>query len=553
MAYHCTPSEYRKIKTNNQDKTAAVLKKRSESEASERLKEYFDIQHLGEPEQLPENDIIIESEFDKAYDYQPIWNNALDVSEAEILLYSNVQDAVVYSHKRLRTRYIRFWSIFNDEMNIVGNGSWNNNSFAKLNLIITFLLENQMKPIIELGEKPRRLLLTTEQFLQESRNVSVFKTYQAFLECLDALMHNLISYFGKDEVEAWRFELWEDRRIEVYGDKVSYIQLYKDVSRIIKKYAPGALLGGSGNHLGWYRDHTEKSIRKWVDNGVYPDYITYTYYPSYVAGDLECDRFAKRKSDESDLSHTLDELNQLLLQYGFPKRKLYISEWNMTVSSRNYFNDSLWKGCYILKCNLENLGKADGLVYAQLIDSTTDYHDTQLLINGSGGLLTRDMIEKPAFSAMKMLSMLKPKMLKHGDGFAVTCSENGEITILLYNFINRNYLYFLKKENENTVRDHYQFFENQDKKKFSIRLKNLPSNAQYSVREHIVNRENGSVMDEWMQLSCIQMPREEDISYLRKRCTPKLVISTAKAKRGKMELEYLLQPFEMRCIELKLI
>lgn len=550
-AYHCTPSEYRSSMIKKQDKKVTSLKLNEDVIVNERLKEHFGVIQPKNQQQTSGDMVMIEAEADKGVSYQPIWNEAIDVSEAEMLLYSNVQDTLVYAHKVLRTKYVRFWSIFNDEMHISSNGSWNNNGFAKLNHMISFLLENQMKPIIELGEKPRRLLLTTNDYLQPSRNISNFKSYSEFLECLTALMHNFVSYFGKEEVESWGFELWEDRRIEVYSDKVPYIQLYKDVNKILKKDAPNVKLGASGNHLGWYKEHTEKSIRKWIDNGLYPDYLTYTYYPSYVTGDAEMDRFAKRKSDESDLAHTLDELNQLLLQYGFPEKKLYITEWNMTVSSRNYFNDSLWKGCYVLKCNLECIGKLDGLVYSQLSDSTTDYSDTQLLINGSGGLITRDMIEKPAFFAMKMLSMMKPKMISKGDGYAITMSESGEIIILMYNFINRNYLYFLKNENENMVQDHYQYFENQNEKKMLITIKGLPHKMRYSIREYIVNRENGSIMDEWMRLSCIQMPREEDVNYLRKRCTPKVVMSTEEAIKGKLELEYLLEPLEMRCVELK--
>lgn len=94
---------------------------------------------------------------------------------------------------------------------------------------------------------------------------------------------------------------------------------------------------------------------------------------------IQSERLSKRKSDEEDLSHTLEDLNRALLQMGFPATKVYMSSWNMTNSSRNYFNDSLWKASYIVKNCIDNLDNVDGLIYSQLQDSVTDYYDNQEL------------------------------------------------------------------------------------------------------------------------------------------------------------------------------
>lgn len=546
--YQCTPSEYRKSMKKQEEKRPAVLQKEREREL---IKEHLGMTIKSRIPEMQSEVLKIYADIRHSEIYHPVWNHAVNLGDAASLQYANVREALLYTKKYLKCKYVRIWNLFSEEMNIIRNGKWSSNGFTRLNQNLAFLVENGMKPILELGEKPKRILLSPGEFVQPAQNVSNFKSYSQFQECLSALMKNLVSYFGREETESWLVEIWEDKRVEVYEDKVPYIKLFQDCRNTIRKYAPEMKVGGSGNYLGWYQEHTEESVRKWIDGGIYPDYLTYTYFP-YAAGDQYQERFSKRKADESDLLHSVEGLRQLLLNCGFPEKKLYITEWNMSISSRNYFNDSLWKGCYILKCNLETVGKLDALVYSQLVDSTTDYVDTQLLINGSSGLLTRDLIEKPAFSAMKMLAKLKNGLVTKGDGYIVTVDEQKEIAILLYNFINRNYLYYIKGEGENTVHDHYQYLESQKDKKVEITLSNLPDGVQYTIRQCIVNRESGSIMDEWLKLSCIESPQPEDIQYLKNICIPRNMLEYKKTENGSLKLEYYLQPLEMRLITLKL-
>lgn len=548
--YQCTPSEYR---AEMKKSILGVEVRKEQWELNlirERLLEHFGISQQEDKVEESDSALKIEADAVVSVPYEPVWNKAINVGSAETLLYSDMRDALLYANKYLKYQYVRIWSIFSNEFYIVRNGEWSTSGFQKLNQVLRFLVENQMKPIIELGEKPNRILIGPGEFIKEPDNRSEFTSYNQFLGCLDALMQNFVSYFGKAEVESWLIEIWDDKRTEVYVDKVPYMQLFRDCNRIIKKSAPGILVGGAGNFLGWYHEHTEESVRKWIDNGVYPDYLTYTYYP-YAAGDQYSESFSKRKSDESDVSHSLDSLNQLLFHYGYPRREVYITDWNMSMSSRNYFHDSLWKGCYVLKCNLEAIGKTKALVYGQLVDSTSDYYDSCNIINGAGGLLTRDLIDKPAFIAMRMLEELQDRIVEKGDGYIITENEEQEFSIIVYNFINRNYLYYIKGENENQIEDHYRYLEHQEGKKVELTLKNLPSDTRYDIRQYITNRDQGSIMDEWVALSCMKSPNAEDITYLKRMATPKIRFEVRTVEDGCISMECHLKPLEMRLITLK--
>lgn len=547
--YEMTPSDYRGIMKKPEPEIFEEQKPWEIDLIHEHLKKYFGIQKITEKEDDTAEVLKIKADISVSEPYEPIWNQAINVGKADSLLYTEIQEALLFANEAFHYKYARIWGIFSGEFYIVKNGQWNPNGFRKLNEVIRFLLNHQMKPMIELGEKPSRIMISPAEFLKEPENYTEFTDYSQFLECLEAMMKNFVSNFGCAEVESWPIEIWEDKRTEVYHDKVPYIQLFRDCCAILKKHAPGIQVGGAGNHLGWYHEHTEESIRKWIDSGTYPDYLTFTYYP-YAAGDKYQEKFSKRKSDESDVMHSLESLNQILLHYGFPRRSAYITDWNMSMSSRNVFHDSLWKGCYILKSNLESLGKVKALIYGQLTDLTSDYYDAKELINGSGGFLTNDRIEKPAYIAMRYLGQLKNRIVQIGDGYFITVNKKNEVSIIVYNFIARNYLYFIKEENENSIEEHYRYLEHQKTKKMEIILNNMPADMKYDVRHYITNRDYGSIMDEWMELSCLKYPTDDDIEYLRRITTPKIKYECIRTDHGSLKLECHLKPLEMRLIKL---
>lgn len=549
--YGCTPSQYRQRMRNDISRAEQEKKQKKEQAHIEaRLKQHFKITPKAPADAGAEEMLTVTADASDSRPYEPVWNNVFNIGEAGVLLGANAREAVLYVHKILKNKYVRFWGIFYEDMQIPAKKPYGRSSFGRLDQIINFLLENGMKPFIDIGEKPRRILSSPQEFVKEIPNGSRFLSYDEFLQCLEALMEHLVSYYGRAEVESWRFELWEDKRVEVYADKVPYMTLFKDCRRIIKGAAPLARFGGAGNYMGWYKEHTEECLQKWIDSGVYPDFLTQTYYP-YALGDFCQERFSKRKSDENDFIHALDELHHFLWQYNFPTREIMVTDWNMTVSSRNYFNDSLWKGCYVLKCSLASVGSASQLVYSQLVDTTTDYPDRQRLINGSGGLLNRDMIEKPAFIAMRMLGKLYHRVISRGENYIITDNGENDYAILMFHFIGRNYLYYAKPENENTVEEHYKYFEHQNSLKMAVELKSVSEGVRYAMRQYILNRENGSLMDEWVRLSCVDMPTPEDIEYLRKRCTPRESLTYIDVKNQKLKLEFSLKPLEMRLVLLK--
>lgn len=107
------------------------------------------------------------------------------------------REAVIYTKKVLGIRYLRVWNIFEKEMYIVQNREMGSARFKLLDEALGVLVENDILPVIEIGEKPRRILNSVNDFLRESENVTLFQDYQEFLRCFADMMEHVVRNLGR--------------------------------------------------------------------------------------------------------------------------------------------------------------------------------------------------------------------------------------------------------------------------------------------------------------------------------------------------------------------
>ena len=126
--------------------------------------------------------------------------------------------------------------------------------------------------------------------------------------------------------------------------------------------------------------------------------------------------------------------------------KVYVSEWNGTLSSRNYLNDSCHRGNYLINKLIEMWDQADMINVWMASDWVSNYFDVRGVANGGNGLLTKDTICKPVYFAMQFLNQLGGRLLAKGRNYIVTFNGQQEYYILGTNFRRLGEGYFLKQE-----------------------------------------------------------------------------------------------------------
>ncbi|MCF0134842.1 MAG: helix-turn-helix domain-containing protein [Lachnospiraceae bacterium] len=479
--------------------------------------------------------------------------DTINVGRAADLLDSQVRQALEELGNSVPISHVRFWNLFSREM-LIGRDSKGEYNFSRIDSVFDFLLEHNIKPHLELGQKPRKILSSVGHVVNEWASDDLMKDRDAGKELLDALIRHWKLRYSHKERSGWRFELWIDE--EHWGKPETdslYFQQFGCIFEAIKKVFPDAEIGGCGFRIGLsdVDAFVLPFLEKWRREKVTPDFISILFFP-YERGEKEQDTFSRRMTDNEAMLHKVKAFRNNLTEAGFENIKLYITEWNLTISQRNYMNDALFKGAYIVKSFLDTLHLVDGLFYFFATDLVSEFADASGLVNGSTGLISKDGIWKPAGAAYQFASWLYGHEVHKGKNFLVTTDGNGSYGILLHAQKPLNYLYYLEREEDVDREALRKYFDDQENTDIELIMEKVPEGT-YKVKSYQVDERSGNIMNFWKELGFDTELTRHDIHYLKKICTPRLTISTQSTDRGKLILNAGLMPNEVRFIRIRKI
>ena len=167
--------------------------------------------------------------------------------------------------------------------------------------------------------------------------------------------------------------------------------------------------------------------------------------------------------------------------------------------------------------------------------------------HGGLGLFTYDQIKKPHYFTFEFLNKLGSRLIDKGDGYFIAKSH-GQIQIFLYNYEHFNLLFASGKTFDMTFTNRYTPFSQSEKLSVTLGLTGLSAKKAHVV-ERIINQQHGSAFDEWVRLGAPDM-NEELLDYLRRVSIPKLEMHNQEIIDGSITIEALLEPLEIRLIEL---
>ncbi len=242
----------------------------------------------------------------------------------------------------------------------------------------------------------------------------------------------------------------------------------------------------------------------------------------------------------------LDYAAAALERNGFDGRNIHITEWNFTIASRNPLNDSVFKGAYIVYNLLGQAGMARLSGYWLGSDLFSEFYDSRKLLEGSAGLLTKDGIRKPAFYGFEFMNDLDRYLLGRNESAIVTTNRHDSYTIVCCSYSHPSYRYYMKKENDIGVSEVNSFFDG-EKERMQFRISGV-RNGRYQIRTRRVNREFGSVQDEWLRMGLSDELSARDIRYLQQVCVPKISIETTVITDGELVIDAVLETNEIRQI-----
>lgn len=486
--------------------------------------------------------------------WRPDLINAGNIS---LLTNANMQRQILEIQAELGMEYIRVNGLlensfirFNQE-----NGRF---GFDQLDQVCDFIIEHRLKLFISLGNPAARIMINTGHSVsREAMQAVIFADKAGWLGYLDALLTHLLSRYGADAVREWVLEFQGARENGMLagGNRPYYEKdfdsddAYCSVYTLVRRKVPGMRIAAMDFPLDG-PDKIRAAIEPLLNSGYAPDILTFVL--TMWQWEEKEKRF-REDTNEERLVEAAKLVRRIADDCGF-KGSLCATILNRSFSSRSYLHDSCFRAAWMVGHLLENSGIVEDIGIWMASDLADSHMDTQPILNGSVGIMTKDRIRKPLFWALKFMTELGNVRMAEGKGYIITGTETGEYRILLFNQAIVSPVYYSREENSFAPDEIGSLFLPESGKEIMLTLDHIgraaDGSGEYTVRQRIVNEENGSILEKWIRIG---MPEElsiDDLEHLRHASEPHLEITRQHRNEGRIQLFMHLEPNEVRFIEI---
>jgi Beta-xylosidase len=405
-----------------------------------------------------------------------------------------------------------------------------------------------MKPFIDLSPKAKSISKSVLEIISFEINAVKYRSIEQWKALLNNFIIHCVNRYGSEEVETWYFEVSTYKIIEPNIEDENYYSKYFRIFDItyktIKNIIPNAKVGGPGDHFG--RSNPAEFFEEWLNLNAKPDFISMYVYP-YSTIIKNGKEEIYHSNDRDFLINNLYSIKETIRNVGFPCEEIIISEWSLTVSSRNYINDSCFKAAYVIKNIIDCVDQVDSVCYLMASDISEEYLDINLLLQGGTGLVSKNGMKKPSFYAFSFLEKLSETMVQKGKNYIMTKNSDNIFTIICHNYKHFNNSYLLNYQEDLDLGRIETIYENQNELNISFLIKNVP-NGRYRLKSYTVNESYGSVLNKWIKLNADSRLRSDEISYLKDVSIPELDIKYIDVSESKLSYSLELQPHEVRLL-----
>lgn len=367
------------------------------------------------------------------------WTFCVGSGHASLALRSDYQEQLKRAHDELGFERVRFHGVFNDDMKVItrlsdyipiipNSKKVKTTSFYHIALVFDKLLEIGIKPFVELGFMPSALAKGKRTVFYYKGNITLPKKREEWVAFIKEFINFLIDRYGKDEIETWYFEVWNEPDLKHFffeGSQKDYFELYKDTVTAIKNIDDKIIVGGpSTSSNRWLTD-----MRNYCEAERLPlDFLSTHHYPG---DDLGLPMFTKEKlktilssaKNGADVHTAINSIVYNAEKLPMIDRKsmvnqakkareeagsvpLIYSEWNVCPSCTAPLHDTAQSASYVIKHTMDCQYIMDACSFWTFSDIFEELTFFTKPFSGSFGLMTVQGIPKPSYWAFYMLNRL---------------------------------------------------------------------------------------------------------------------------------------------------
>jgi xylan 1,4-beta-xylosidase len=425
--------------------------------------------------------------------------------------------------------YVRFHAIFHDEVGLFdedANGKPVYN-FSYIDQIYDGLLENKVRPFVELSFMPKKLTSDANALhaFWYKQNVAPPKDGDKWGQLVEAFTRHLVQRYGEGEVAQWYFEVWNEPNIDFWvgnPKQETYYELYDQAARAIRRVSPRLRVGGPATAQAAWAD---RFLAHCKEQNVPVDFLSTHVYGNDKAEDV----FGTHEqiSRNEMVYRAVKKVHDQITASAYPKMPLIWTEYNADYSNQTQVTDSAYMGPFLANTIRECDGLTEMMSYWAFSDVFEEQGVVKTPFYGGFGLLAERSIPKAAFNDFALLHHLGDLRLEvSSDSALVTRRKDGSLAIAVWNL-------FLPEEPGAA-------------KTITLRFRGVPQGKPAQVT--IVDKEHGSPLPAYEKIGRPESPTVAQIEELRKAAA----LPAAKSytlKNGSLTLT--LEPHALALVELR--
>lgn len=397
---------------------------------------------------------------------------------ASLALRRDYLEQLKYIHDTLGIKRVRFHGIFCDDMNVVrklsdivpvpGADRFLDINYDMIGEVYDNILACGMEPIVELSFMPSHFALNKNQklMLYYDACVSMPRNDKEWFDFIANFVKYLINRYGKEKVEGWLFEVWNEPDLIVFfgSSQADYFHLYEITAKAIKSVDPLIKVGGPST-----------SGSKWIneflafvkENNLPLDFISTHQYAGDPIANIDGNNLEDKaqahgspfsnpnllrdvpsgsilsgirnifidKSEIKDIRNDSIIINSSQIKNVIGNLPLYYTEWNENATFSASTNDTRKVSAFLTMTSLKIDENVTGSSVWCFSDIFEELHPFLEEFHGGFGLLTRHGIAKPSYYAIKFLSSLGDERYlvndKYGDIYLGAFKKDNKVQILI--------------------------------------------------------------------------------------------------------------------------
>lgn len=445
-------------------------------------------------------------------------------------------------------KYLRMHGLFDDDMFVYfekpnGQAVYN---WQYIDEVYDRMLALGVKPFVELSFFPKGIAADNSKMQMWYQNRVSFDESRLgkWHDLIKNFTQHVVDRYGIDEVLTWYFEVWNEPNLNMNpkagffdGTKSDYFKLYKASAQAVKSVDARLKVGGPAtsnfiadtrfdgevydqsksrfysqdkiNKQQWKGSWIEDFIRYCEKENLPLDFIATHPYPTDYALDPESGRSKDAVRYVYSLRDDINWIRKQLASSKYPNAEIHLTEWSTSPNSRDVMHDILPPAAYILKANLDCIGLTNSLMYWTFTDIFEEKGGGESIFHGGFGMINFQGLVKPSFHAYRMLHQLGDEKLYYTDPvFVSRSSETGKITALAFNYPEEYEIAVPSAKN-------FKNYMEASSKKLNLALEGLKPGATFVVET--LDKENGNVYDDYVEIGAPHSPTREDIAYLKQK------------------------------------